>query len=676
MENKVLYICGLLLVILYLLMGLDDFIWDLAALIRKTSSKVEKFDMSKVDSAPPKLLAVMIAAWKEDNVLGDVIDNFIESTIYPLSMYHIFLGVYSNDKETVRVAKALSNRYPNVHAVVNSLPGPTSKAQNINYVISSIKEFEAKRGWKFHAFTIHDSEDVVHPYEMKTTNYLLGKYKAVQFPVFPLIRMPKPRNYFKDITTSTYADEFAENHFFTMVNRNNFGAFVPSAGTGFTLSREVADSFEEDEVLPGNSLTEDYRLSLTLYERGIPMYYVLERVPRVNDRYKVVYDFVSTRSMFPKTFSAAVRQKTRWITGITMQSAGFKDVFKTKGMKFTGRYSLYKDQKAKIGNLIVFVGYPVLIYFLTSLFTELPPIYPKYTLSWYLCLLVTVMMLERQAFRAVSVYHIYGMRSVFYSCLFPPFLPFRIIWGNIINFTATVKSYRQKYLGVPKSKKTRKKNDENKGKVKWDKTDHAFLEKNVLKRYHRKIGDILIERKMLTPVQLIEALKEIDSMEEKESLGRYLLGRGIITEAQFLECLAKLTNRVFINTEDFREFRLLDKSSYSEEKFYRDKIFPVMKRQGETVVAVSEYSSKDVLGEILFREDITVCFACAGSIEKGLKRWFELEAGHEEEEPLIERLYRENKIDAQQALIARSIQAAKGADEAGVLCSMGLREKI
>ena len=40
---------------------------------------------------PPKLLAVAVAAWHEDNVLGDVIDNIVESTDYPKSMYHIFL---------------------------------------------------------------------------------------------------------------------------------------------------------------------------------------------------------------------------------------------------------------------------------------------------------------------------------------------------------------------------------------------------------------------------------------------------------------------------------------------------------------------------------------------------------------------------------------------------------
>lgn len=428
MDIDWLYLLGLILALLYLLMGFDDFIWDFSALFLKLKTRKSKFSMSLVNGTPPKLIAVMIAAWHEDNVLGSVIENFIESTLYPTSMYHIFLGVYPNDEATRNVAEKLSAAYSNVHTIINILPGPTSKAQNLNYVIQQIKAFEKNKGWQFASFTVHDSEDVVHPYELKITNYLIRQHKAIQFPVFPLTEMPGFHNFFKNLTSSTYVDEFAENHFLTMVNRNNMGAFVPSAGTGFSLAREVIESFKNTEILPNNSLTEDYRLSLTLYEMGIPLYYVLERIPRVNVKHRIIYDYVSTRSMFPKTFQTAVRQKTRWITGITMQTLRFREIFK-KQLKFSGRYSLYKDQKAKIGNLVVFIGYPVFIYFLLSLFTDLPVIYPKYTFSWYLSIAVTVMMLERQIFRGVSVYHIYGMRSVFFSCLFPPLLPIRIIWG-------------------------------------------------------------------------------------------------------------------------------------------------------------------------------------------------------------------------------------------------------
>lgn len=293
--------------------------------------------------------------------------------------------------------------------VINELAGPTTKTQNINYVIRKIKEFEKEKGWQFAALTVHDSEDVVHPFELRVKNYLLDEYDALQFPVFPIMKMPTLGNFFKTITTGTYADEFAENHFSTMVSRYAAKAFVPSAGTGFSLSRKTLESFGDEDVLPTNSLTEDYRLSLTLYQKGIRMYYVLERVPRINKNGKLIWDFVSTRSIFPDIFKAAVRQKTRWIIGITMQSFTLIDIFKIKGIPFSGRYSLYKDLKGKVGNLLVMVGYLVFIYFSASLFVPLERIYPNGSLSWYLSLAVMVMMIERQIFRSVAIYNVYGM---------------------------------------------------------------------------------------------------------------------------------------------------------------------------------------------------------------------------------------------------------------------------
>ena len=139
-----------------------------------------------MDSLPPKLLAMVIAAWREDNVLGDVINNIIASTHYPKSMYHIFLGIYPNDAPTLAVANELAEKYENVHVIINEKNGPTSKAQNINYVIKQIKQFELERQWSFASITIHDSEDVVHPFELKVTNALLDKHPVLHFLSFLL----------------------------------------------------------------------------------------------------------------------------------------------------------------------------------------------------------------------------------------------------------------------------------------------------------------------------------------------------------------------------------------------------------------------------------------------------------------------------------------------------------
>ncbi|MFR1640420.1 MAG: glycosyltransferase [Eggerthellaceae bacterium] len=57
------------------------------------------------------MLAVVIAAWHEDAVLGEVVDNLVASAQYPRSLYRVFLGVYPNDAATVAVARALEARH-------------------------------------------------------------------------------------------------------------------------------------------------------------------------------------------------------------------------------------------------------------------------------------------------------------------------------------------------------------------------------------------------------------------------------------------------------------------------------------------------------------------------------------------------------------------------------------
>ncbi len=628
LSAEALYIIGLVLVVMYLVVGLDDFIWDIVAIAKRANYRENLMNIQELNEVPPKLLAFTIAAWHEDNVLGSVIENIIESTHYPRSMYHIFLGVYPNDEPTVEAARALAAKYPNVHVVVNFKPGPTSKAQNINYVIQQIKVFERERNWKFASLTVHDSEDVVHPYELKVTSYLLDKHEALQFPLFPLIQMPKFSNFFKNLTTSTYADEFAENHFTTMVGRYQTGAFVPSAGTGFTLSRKTIDSFEDGEVLPSDSLTEDYRLALTLYEKGIQMYFVLEKLPRVSESGKIVWDFIATRSMFPTTLKTAIKQKTRWILGITMQSFKLKDVFRIKGLKLVGRYSMYKDLKAKVGNLAAFMGYPVFAYVVASMFVPLTPVYPMYSLSWYFSMLVTVMMAERQLFRAISIYNVYGLRSMFFAVLLPPVLPIRILWGNLINWVATVRAYKQSIFGTDKRQKSAKKvkkekNKSTKKKFAWDKTHHYFLEKSVLKRYHRKLGDILLEKGYVSPDQLQSAIYA--TADTKQSLGGYFLQNGAITEHQLLTALSAVKHIQYFEIENLADYNLDELAPFfDQELLHKLLVAPLLKTETGFVIAFCDNSQAKA--QTILREKYSISvhavFASQDTVEQALERMF------------------------------------------------------
>lgn len=703
--DSVIYYLGLIIVILFIFTGIDDFVWDFISVFKRITNKEEKLELEILDCQPPKFIALIIAAWHEENVLSEVIENVIFSQQYPRAMYHIFLGVYPNDEATIAVAKRLEEKYKNVHCIINNKPGPTSKAQNINYVISCIKDFEKEKGWKFATFTIHDSEDLVHPYEFKVTNYLIDKYPALQFPVFPLIKKPTFWNFFKQITTNTYADEFAENHFITMVGRHKTGAFVPSAGTGFSLSRETIMGLGE-EVLPENSITEDYRLSLTLYEKGIQMYYVLEKIRRYNPNGELKWDYIATRSMFPNTFKTAVKQKTRWTLGITMQSVRFKDIFKNN-IPFIGRYSLYRDQKAKISNMLSVFGYPILIYFIASLFFPLIATYPIYSVSWYLSLIVTVMMIQRQVFRGIALYNVYGMRSVFFGCLFPPLLPIRLIWGNIINFTATLKAYIQFFNVMPlKSRRlklirrvqaeelevkriieeeniefihteTEKAKVQEKiqgNKFDWAKTDHSFLEEDVLLGFHRKLGDILVEKGFLEPSQIKKYLKKKN---EKITLGRYLLNNNLITETELMKSLAALKNVPYLQKESLRYYDLKRfRDEFDQDTLYKYKVLPLLKTPEGYVFAYSDNSHSDaqaVLGKKLNKKLNTV-IATNETIIIGLNRiWDESDKLPQHES--FDSIYCERLSDPEQVVIIKNYAARFNKKEEEILKEIGIIKK-
>lgn len=596
---KLLYKIGLIFVFLLILISIDDLIWDIFYACKKARGKIslESIDIKSIEQTRPKMLAVIVAAYNEEDVLKDVITNLIISNQYPRSMYHIFLGVYPNDPGTLRVADELENEFDNVHKIVHVLDGPSSKADNLNNVIKNIYSFEERNSLEFAAVIIHDSEDLVHPYEFKFENYLLEKYPLIQIPVFPLQEMPKPSNFFKNMISGTYADEFAENHYRLLVARNATDSFVPSAGTGFVLRRDVLESFPDNNIFPVGSLTEDYRLSLQLKRKGYDIHYALENISRLRSDGKVVREFISTRSMFPSTYRAAVRQKTRWIYGITIQTFRIRDILKDNKLNFTSKYSLYRDWKAKIGNLLLGPGYVIFAYFVASIFLDLPVMFPKFTLSWYLMLFLTVMMIERQLLRFLAVKNVYGYKSAFISSALPPLLPFRMLLGTIINFHSTVNALS---INMKKSKKAKA----NK-KPKWSKTEHEFLEESILKRYRRNLGDTLLYKGLISPEELNKALSL--SRQNNEKLGFTINRLNLVSESQIVKAVCEVNQDIYVEINP-GSFSNKYKSQYGEKKLKQLKAIPIFNTAKGMVVLTTLDSSKEDIRDTFMADKISFVY--------------------------------------------------------------------
>ena len=587
-------IFGFILILIYFICGIDDTLWIIFSMIsgllrrKKDEDADDVLDFDRLRNTPPKMLAVTIAAWHEANVIGNMITNFLNTTDYPKSMYHLFVGVYPNDPETIAAVEEVGKTFPNVHVIVNCLEGPTTKAQNLNHVIRQIKAFEKENGVRFAALTVHDSEDVIHTYELLATNYLIDRHDALQFPVFPIMEMPRFRNFFRQLTTATYADEFAENHYITLVERRNAHAFVPCAGTGFALSRSLLEKIGDADVLPTGILTEDYMLSLSLFKKGVSFHYVLNRLPRVMKNGKQRTDYITTRSLFPATFKAAVRQKTRWTYGITMQSVSIRDVFGANGVSLIGRYTFFKDLKAKVLNLLPLLGYIASIYCILAAVFSLEPLYTRDSPVFYLALAVFAFMLIRQFFRGFALYHVYGLRSVFFGCLLPPLFPIRLIYGNIINFVATVRAFRLKLFGDRAANKTVKKEHRQKAEktVKWAKTDHEFLSREQLRAYRRMLGDMLIVQGYLSPEQFQDALAHVDK-QHGEQIGAYLVRTGVITEEQMIRALGHVKHIQFIPDDVLRSLDYeAALSQFDRAELLEKKLLPLTNENGVWIVGV------------------------------------------------------------------------------------------
>lgn len=595
--EHIIRIIGLAVALGFIVFSIDDLFWDIVSIVKKIKhGEPESLPIERLDAMPPKLLAVMVAAWHEDNVIEPVIDNMIASLQYPRAMYHIFIGVYPNDEPTTEAVRRLEQKYDNVHTVVNVRPGPTCKADNINNMIRHISQFESEHQWRFASVTVHDSEDVIHPYELKLTNYLLDRYDALQFPVIPLQKMPGFKNIFEGMTTGTYADEFAENHYRTMGARESMSAVVPSAGTGFVISHRILDGLDDEPLFPEDSLTEDYKLSLMLAKKGYNIHYVLEKVPRLTDKNTVRWDYVATRSFFPDTFKTATRQKMRWIYGITMQSIKISDIFRFSKMGFAARYSLYKDLKAKASNMMVLPGYLIFLYFMVSLVVPLPVMYPQHSLAWGLCVFLTIMMIFRQTMRAVAITNFYGFKSMLVSCLFPPLLPIRLVWGNIINMTATIKAWKLYFVGAGKKKK--------RGKVAWNKTDHTFLNQHVLYRYYRNVGDVLMEKQYVGVSTLSKALKR--SKTEGQRIGDVLLSQSIVSEEQLMEAVANVQHKLFVH--DISMFSSGISTEFDQDLLERLLIYPLLVTGDSYVFAVTGSASAEEIPGLLGIEPKNISF--------------------------------------------------------------------
>src|SRR5260370_1426857 len=255
----------------FVLSSLVDFFIDLVYLYRwfvTICLRYRRFHLPtelELARAPRKRIAIFVPLWGEYQVIRKMIEHNLAVSRYDKADF--FLGVYPNDEPTLAAALELETRFPNVHVSICPHDGPTSKADNLNWVFQRMLLFEME----------HEAS-----------------FDIVQIPVLPF---PTPAG---ELLHGVYCDDFAEYQSKELPVRQFLGGFLPSCGVGTGYTRKALDRLaaaHSNCIFEPKCLTEDYENGFRLHRLGCSQ--LLVPVTKWNGK------IVPTRGDFPRRFLSA-----------------------------------------------------------------------------------------------------------------------------------------------------------------------------------------------------------------------------------------------------------------------------------------------------------------------------------------------------------------------------------
>ncbi len=492
---------GLALVLL--LSGLDDLIPLLIFLrgILRSSGEAQNRGVE----APERRVAIFVPCWRESAVIGSMVRHNLSAIRY--RSFDFFLGVYPNDEETLSAAGQLASEFSNVHVAECPHPGPTSKADCLNWIYRRMELLEDERDVTFDTIVLHDAEDLIHPQALALINRERARYEMVQVPVLPL-----PTG-LTDITHGVYCDEFAEYQTIDMRARQMSGSFVPSNGVGTGFAREVLArlaSERDGQVFDPSSLTEDYEIGVYIHARGYRQCF--SPLTRSGD------DFVATREFFPRAMQSAIRQRTRWITGIALQCwerHGWRGSWRTRYWFWRDRKGLITNPLSVVANALFIAG---LLDYLASSILHRPWLFQIRNSSVaVLCAATMVLQCCRLSVRALCVGKIFGLATALT-------VPLRCFHANLINCTAGLCAMRDFFRAQRQNQV-----------LAWRKTEHAYPNREALQSRRRELMEVLIGCGYVSEDQMARAQEELDA---GSTIDLLLLANGLVNEEELCRAMS------------------------------------------------------------------------------------------------------------------------------------------
>ena len=526
-----LEISTLVVAVLILISSLDDLFIDLwywsRRLFRKftVDRKYRPLTADQLMARDEQPLAIMVPAWLEYDVIAPMIENMVSTLDY--QNYVVFVGTYINDQRTIDEVERMRRRYKQLHRVEVPHAGPTCKADCLNWVIQAIFLHEKTHGMTFAGVVLHDSEDVLHPMELRLFNYLLPRKDMIQLPVVSL-----ERNWYEWVA-GTYMDDFAEWHGKDLVVRESMTDTVPSAGVGTCFSHRalrVLAGETQNQPFNTDSLTEDYDVGARLAKVGMnaifvrfPVQFRVLRKSWFRKPYESTLEMpLCVREFFPDTFRTAFRQKARWTLGIGLQ--GWEQMGWNGSL--ANRYLLFRDRKGLVTAFVSIIAYVILVQLLGLIIlrqsglwdVSFPTPFETSGVIQYLLLANGIALAWRIAHRCYFTTVLYGWQHGLLS------IP-RMVVGNFVNFMAASRAWRMFLVGKVLNRK-----------LVWDKTMHDFPSTDLVAAAPRKLGSVLLSWQAINETDLQSALTEQKT--RHMPLGRILLSNGWLDDETLAEAIA------------------------------------------------------------------------------------------------------------------------------------------
>jgi adsorption protein B len=216
-------------------------------------------------------------------------------------------------------------------------------------------------------------------------------------------------------------------------------------------------------------------------------------------------------------FKLAVKQRTRWVTGIALQTAARHGWYGTPVIK----YWLWRDRKGLLNSPASAAANLLMMYLVGRVAASI-----VFGTEWQalpildnsrLFLATTILAVHRVLYRMYCVHRIYGW-------LFAAWTPVRMICANVINSLAAARAVKQFAIAKIKGKQ-----------LAWAKTTHEYPAQITLAQDNRRIGELLVADGAISDVQLADALT---SKPHGRRLGEHLVREGLLSESDVYHALS------------------------------------------------------------------------------------------------------------------------------------------